>query len=104
MDLQIGCLFREWCWVPVAQGDADERGGAFNGRPYFRLLLGLIVELSPSDPSDNAGVGYLIAISAALHALQPLRVPGFAFAWLELVSHRQLMPKLLLSPQPKVRT
>ena len=33
--------------------------------------------------------------------LQPLRVPGFAFAWLELISHRNLMPKLLLAPSHK---
>ena len=33
--------------------------------------------------------------------LQPLRVPGFAFAWLELMSHRSLMPKLLLAPNHK---
>ena len=33
--------------------------------------------------------------------LQPLRVPGFAFAWLELISHRSFMPKLLLAPGHK---
>ena len=33
--------------------------------------------------------------------LQPLRVPGFAFAWLDLISHRNLMPKLLLAPSHK---
>ena len=33
--------------------------------------------------------------------LQPLRVPGFAFAWLELMSHRNLMPKLLLAASHK---
>ena len=33
--------------------------------------------------------------------LQPLRVPGFAFAWLDLMSHRNLMPKLLLAPSHK---
>ena len=33
--------------------------------------------------------------SFILLALQPLRVPGFAFAWLELVSHRCFLPRLL---------
>ena len=33
--------------------------------------------------------------------LQPLRVPGFAFAWLEVMSQRKLMPKLLLAPGHK---
>lgn len=27
--------------------------------------------------------------------LQPARLPGFSFAWLELISHRMFMPKLL---------
>ena len=35
------------------------------------------------------------------NGLQPLRVPGFAFAWLDLMSHRNLMPKLLLAPSHK---
>jgi CCR4-NOT transcription complex subunit 1 len=33
-----------------------------------------------------------------LHLVQPLRVPGFAFAWLELVSHRLFLPALLSVP------
>lgn len=37
------------------------------------------------------------------HALRPSRAPGFAYAWLELISHRLLMSKLLLNtPQQKV--
>ena len=40
-----------------------------------------------------------ILVTALL--LQPLRVPGFAFAWLELISHRSFMPKLLLAPGHK---
>lgn len=34
--------------------------------------------------------------------LQPERLPGFAFAWLELISHRAFVPKLLLSKGQKV--
>jgi CCR4-NOT transcription complex subunit 1 len=34
-------------------------------------------------------------------ALQPLDVPGFSFAWLELISRRTFMPKLLLSNSQK---
>jgi len=37
------------------------------------------------------------SFSNALHMLRPCRVPGFAFAWLELISHRMLMPKLLMA-------
>jgi hypothetical protein len=37
----------------------------------------------------------LTAFANAFHALQPLKIPAFSFAWLELVSHRSFMPKLL---------
>merc|ERR1712070_1295772 len=38
-----------------------------------------------------------MGIADALLALQPLRIPAFAFSWLELISHRCFMPKLLLA-------
>lgn len=44
-----------WC------RDAEERGGAFNGRPYFRMCMGFLNELSPADPADEAGWRYLQA-------------------------------------------
>lgn len=43
----------------------------------------------------------LAAFASAFHALQPAACPGFAFSWLELVSHRSFMPKLLLVKQNK---
>lgn len=46
---------------------------------------------------DSINFPVLTAFANALHALQPARLPGFAFAWLELASHRMLMPKLLSS-------
>ena len=49
-------------------------------------------------PDTDLMLNGLKAIAATLHALQPVRVPGFAFAWLELASHRSLMPRLLQVP------
>jgi CCR4-NOT transcription complex subunit 1 len=72
----------------VLQRDADERTGSFNARPFFRMCVGCIAELSPRDPGSSSGFGVLSALGAAFHALQPLQVPGFAFAWLELISHK----------------
>ena len=46
-------------------------------------------------------VQVLAAFASAFHALQPAACPGFAFSWLELVSHRAFMPKLLLVKQNK---
>lgn len=65
-----------------------------------------------SERSDTAsivasGVGsslhlqILFIFGRALSALQPTRLPGFAFAWLELISHRNFMAKLLLAKGQK---
>ena len=81
--------------VAVLLRDQDERGGAFNPRPYFRLLSGWLNELAAPDAGlDLATLPVLGAVGRALLAVQPLRAPGFAFAWLELVSHRALLPRL----------
>ena len=37
----------------------------------------------------------LASLAGALLALQPSRAPGFAYAWLELISHRCFLPRLL---------
>jgi CCR4-NOT transcription complex subunit 1 len=58
--------------------------------------------------SGNSGAGgnslhlqILVIFGRALSALQPSRLPGFAFAWLELISHRNFMAKLLLAKGQK---
>ena len=94
--------------------DAAARGGDFCGRPYFRFFVGLILELAPdvdaaasaaaagappppagAPPSPPPQPLLLLEVAAALDRVQPLRAPGFAFPWLELVSHRAFMPRLL---------
>ncbi|XP_043707916.1 CCR4-NOT transcription complex subunit 1-like isoform X5 [Telopea speciosissima] len=87
--------------VRVIQKDAEEKKTSFNPRPYFRLFINWLYDLGSLDPVlDGANFQVLTAFANAFHALQPLKVPGFSFAWLELVSHRSYMPKLLtLNPQ-----
>ncbi|KAL6965062.1 hypothetical protein U1Q18_036119 [Sarracenia purpurea var. burkii] len=82
--------------VRFIQKDAEERKVSFNPRPYFRLFIDWLLDLGSMDPVfDGANFQVLTAFANAFHALQPLKVPGFSFAWLELVSHRSFMPKLL---------
>lgn len=82
--------------------DADERATAFNPRPYLRLLAGWMTELHATDAQlDMTYPPVLAILGQALLALQPLRVPGFALAWLELVSHRCFMPRLLMDHRQK---
>ena len=56
-----------------------------------------------SQGTAGAGAGsqpprYLRSIGLALLMLQPGSVPGFAYAYLEVLSHRCFMPRLLMAP------
>jgi len=43
--------------------------------------------------------------SNVLHILRPAKAPGFAYAWLELVSHRIFVGRVLaMTPQQRVCT
>ncbi|WKA05432.1 hypothetical protein VitviT2T_023400 [Vitis vinifera] len=82
--------------VRFIQKDAEEKKTSFNPRPYFRFFINWLSELGSPDPVfDGANFQVLITFANAFHALQPLKIPAFSFAWLELVSHRSFMPKLL---------
>jgi len=75
-----------------------QKNGTSNQRPFFRLFTNLFVDLNAPDPAlDVINLQVLGFFSNELHKLQPCRCPGFAFAWLELISHRMLMPKLLMA-------
>ncbi|RCV47021.1 hypothetical protein SETIT_9G577600v2 [Setaria italica] len=79
--------------VRTIQKEAEEKKASFNPRPYFRLFINWLYDLTTSDAHHEFQV--LSAFANAFHLLQPLRVPAWSFAWLELVSHRSFMPKLL---------
>lgn len=82
--------------VKFIHKDAEEKKMNFNPRPYFRLFVNWIFDLCSLDPVfDGANFQVLTALANAFHALQPLKVPAFSFAWLELVSQKSFMPKLL---------
>jgi len=82
----------------IASYDKTVEVGAFDQRPYFRLLLNLLQDLNVPDPVlDSSNSRVLAAFATVFHALQPAVAPGFAFSWLELVSHRMFMPNLLLA-------
>jgi CCR4-NOT transcription complex subunit 1 len=76
---------------------ADDRTTAFSGRPFFRIIIGLLAELSPLETADETRLEYVQAIAGFLYATRPQRVPSFAFPWLQLVSDRRLMPPLLMA-------
>ncbi|XP_074578118.1 uncharacterized protein LOC141834681 isoform X2 [Curcuma longa] len=87
--------------VRTIQKDAEEKKISFNPRPYFRLFISWLLDLITPDTVDSVNFQVLTSFANAFHALQPLKVPGWSFAWLELVSHRSFMPKLLTCNGPK---
>jgi CCR4-NOT transcription complex subunit 1 len=95
--------------VCLLRRDAEDKAGAFNARPYLRLLLGLASELAPVEEAaalaaTAAGQDklqqprYLRCLGLALLMVQPAAVPGFAYGYLEMISHRVFMPRLLMAP------
>eukprot|EP00760_Papus_ankaliazontas_P009892 PhM_4_TR14152/c0_g1_i1/m.51542/K12604/CNOT1, NOT1; CCR4-NOT transcription complex subunit 1 len=69
----------------------------FMQQPYFRFLSNLLIALYPPPTDDGSHtVNEILTLFAnTLNAINPSRLPGFAFGWLELISHRIFMPKLL---------
>ncbi|CAN8310796.1 unnamed protein product [Cochlearia groenlandica] len=89
-------LLSEIIAVTVRSIQKDAENKTISPRPYFRLFINWLLDLSSLDPgSDGGNFQVLTAFANAFHALQPLKIPAFSFAWLELVSHRSFMPKLL---------
>ncbi|KAI9490122.1 CCR4-Not complex component, Not1-domain-containing protein [Zychaea mexicana] len=74
----------------------------FNQRPFLRLFTCLLSDLHSSEQQlQSVYLPVLTALSNTFHTLQPSYFPGFTFAWLQLVSHRLFMPKLLLTENQK---
>uniref|UniRef100_A0A7S1J542 CCR4-NOT transcription complex subunit 1 n=1 Tax=Eutreptiella gymnastica TaxID=73025 RepID=A0A7S1J542_9EUGL len=72
----------------------------FNQQPYFRFFSNLLISLNQVQGEDQIPNNEILTVfSNTFHHLSPLRLPGFAFSWLELISHRMFMPKLLLTKQ-----
>ncbi|KAI4996557.1 hypothetical protein ZWY2020_051477 [Hordeum vulgare] len=82
--------------IRIIQKEAEEKKASFNPRPYFRLFINWLNDLITSEPHhDGTNLQVLTAFANAFHVLQPLRIPSLSFAWLELVSHRTFMARLL---------
>lgn len=83
--------------------DHDVRNTDFQQVPYHRIFIMLFLELnSPNQILAAINFQVLLAYTNMLHLLRPTKAPGFAYAWLEIVSHRVFMQQVLAnSPQAK---
>lgn len=83
--------------------DHEDHQLEFQQLPYHRIFIMLFLELNAPEPILEA-INYQIlhAFCHTLHILRPASSPGFAYAWLELISHRVFLGRLLaLTPQQK---
>lgn len=90
-------------FVQALVGDHDAADAGFDQRPYYHLFAALFEEVSrPAEPAalDDVQLRILFAFSNGFLLLSPQRAPGFVFAWLELVSRKHFMPKLLAFKPP----
>lgn len=94
----VGVLVRTLMWDYER---SSKRGGVpWDQRPWYRLFLNLISDINKPDPDLDLIKPTVVSIFAvAFHVCQPLVLPGFAFAWLDLISHRHFMPNALLLPK-----
>ena len=85
-----------------AQKSSPEGLRNWNQRIYFRIFVVILQELRKPDPQlpNGGGLPVLKILTRVFHSLRPSRVGAFAFAWLELISHRSFMPKLLSTKSP----
>jgi CCR4-NOT transcription complex subunit 1 len=76
----------------------------FQQLPYHRIFIILFLELNTPEPVlEVINFQVLTAFCHTLHILRPTHAPGFAYAWLELVSHRVFIGRMLaITPQQKV--
>jgi CCR4-NOT transcription complex subunit 1 len=82
----------------VLTRDFERDPEQFAQRPFFRIIINLVQDLNANDPElDAISVPILMAFSRLFHDIRPALVPGFCMAWLELISHRTFMPRLLQS-------
>lgn len=68
----------------------------FMQQPYVRILSNLLLHIHSFKPDHGLTLPFL----GRLHKLNPLDYPGFAFGWLEIVSHRILLQRTLRDYNP----
>ena len=87
--------------VRILMREHNSGPSTFQQKPFHRLFSNLLVDLCTNETEGNVSTPILLSFSSVFHLLLPSRFPGFTFAWLELISHRVFMPKLLLAKSSK---
>ncbi|XP_003371608.1 CCR4-Not complex component, Not1 superfamily [Trichinella spiralis] len=83
--------------------DLETRRNDFKCMPYQRLLTAVFVQMTDPDPLhvDSTVQQQLISsFCNTMHMIRPEEAPLFVLAWLEIVSHRVVLGRLLGSSTP----
>jgi CCR4-NOT transcription complex subunit 1 len=83
--------------------DQETRGAEFHQLAYHRFFVMLLNDLtSPDVVFDAISFNVMQQFCNIYHHLSPSNAPGFAYTWLELISHRIFVSRLLVhTPQQK---
>lgn len=77
------------------------RGERFNQKAFFRFYSSLLSELSFVFQASVEYPQMLIEFARNLETLRPATFPGFFFAWLGLISHRDLLHPMMTMPNER---
>ncbi|KAJ3450145.1 ccr4-not transcription complex subunit [Anaeramoeba flamelloides] len=77
--------------------EMKDKPESFNYQPYKRILSQLLFELSSGEFLEDLFFDILTIYYQCYSALKPQIYPLFAFAWLELISDKNFIPKLILN-------
>ncbi|KAH3688283.1 hypothetical protein WICPIJ_000754 [Wickerhamomyces pijperi] len=99
----------------VFSEDHEKAEGSFNERPYFRIFSSLLtgwseLNVTGSTTTNNRdnklvkfNAEFYMLLADCFNSYQPLAFPGFAFAWITLISHRLFLPNVLELEEPKAQ-
>lgn len=76
--------------------DHNAQQSYFNQKPFYRMLMNILTAVNMSNcftPKVQRQI--LFDIADMFNDLNPNNYPTFAFAWLELISHKQFMPHFI---------
>ncbi|KAH9440897.1 hypothetical protein Pst134EB_029549 [Puccinia striiformis f. sp. tritici] len=74
-----------------------ELGEHFQQKPFFRFFSGLLVHINALEVHlGSCYQSVMMTLSNLIESMQPSNFPGFTTSWMALISHRLLMPKLLM--------
>uniref|UniRef100_A0A0N5ADS8 CCR4-Not complex component, Not1 n=1 Tax=Syphacia muris TaxID=451379 RepID=A0A0N5ADS8_9BILA len=95
--------FAKLAWLSL--DDLLMHGLDFCPMPHQRLFMVMFNELTEPDSNLNSIAWHIFeAFGRALSNLSPRRIPGFAFAWLNIIGHRNFISRLLKSEVEPVKT